>query len=37
MNPTRYLRAFEAKETPSELSRLLDFEADDPNTFSPQV
>jgi len=34
MNPLRYMRALEAGETPNEHSRLLDFEADDPHTFS---
>ena len=34
ISPLRYLRALEAGETPSHLNRLLDFEADDPHTFS---
>ena len=34
INPTRYLRALEAEETPNEHNRLLDVEADDPHTFS---
>ena len=34
MSPLRYMRALETGETPSHLNRLLDFDADDPHTFS---
>jgi hypothetical protein len=34
ISPLRYIRALEAGETPSHLNRLLDFDADDPHTFS---